>query len=99
MADHTRAAHGALRRKRMDRALEAVIGVGLAVFDNLEGFVVIIAAGFASRHGIVLKVLACETKPARSILGSGTVTTSGEVAPSSMATFVAGGISGTNRPL
>src|SRR5262245_52370727 len=50
VADDARAAMGAGGRQRLDRALEAVEGMGLAGHHHLEGFVVIIAASFASRH-------------------------------------------------
>src|SRR5688572_3720208 len=51
VADDADAARGAMRRQSFDRALEAVIGVRLAVHDHLEGLVVVVAAGFASGHG------------------------------------------------
>jgi hypothetical protein len=43
-------AMGTRRRKRMDGTLETVEIVGLAVHDDLEGFIVIIAAMFANGH-------------------------------------------------
>src|SRR5262249_29457899 len=51
MADDVDAAVLAGRRQRVDRALEAVEGVGRAVHAHLEGLVVVVAAGFASGHG------------------------------------------------
>src|SRR5262249_19368960 len=39
------------RRQRVDRAFEAVERVGRAVHLYLKGLVVVVAAGFASRHG------------------------------------------------
>src|SRR5712692_10849049 len=38
------------RRQRMDRALEAVEGVGRAVHAHLKRLVVVVSAGFASGH-------------------------------------------------
>jgi hypothetical protein len=40
----------AQRSQRVDRALEAVEGMGLAVHAHLESLVVVVAAGFTSGH-------------------------------------------------
>src|SRR5262249_51263759 len=45
------AAARACRRHPLDRAFEAVEGVGHAVHDHLKRLVIVIAAGFASGHG------------------------------------------------
>jgi len=37
--------------QRMDRALEAIVGVSLSVLGYLECFVVIVSAGFTFGHG------------------------------------------------
>src|SRR5947209_4159670 len=52
MADDADAAMGASRRKRVDRTLETVEDVGRAVHLHLKRLVVIVAAGFASGHGL-----------------------------------------------
>jgi hypothetical protein len=39
------------RGKRMDRAFETVERVRLPIADDLEGFVVVVAAGFTGCHG------------------------------------------------
>src|SRR5271165_2266072 len=51
VTDNMNAAIVAGRSQRMDRALEAVEGVGRAVHAHLKRLVVVIAAGFASGHG------------------------------------------------
>lgn len=50
VTDDTDAAMRAGRRQRMDRAFEAVEGVGLAALDHLKRLVVIVPAGFADCH-------------------------------------------------
>jgi hypothetical protein len=51
VADDADAAILAGRRQRMDRAFEAVEGMGGAVHAHLERLVVVVAAGFTSGHG------------------------------------------------
>src|SRR5882724_7766791 len=51
MAQDLDAAGGADRRQGMDGAFEAVEHVRLAVLRDLESLVVVVAAGFAFRHG------------------------------------------------
>jgi hypothetical protein len=36
--------------ERMDRALEAVVRMGLPVFRHLEGLIIVVSAGFAFGH-------------------------------------------------
>src|SRR5262245_25628452 len=62
VADDPDAAGCAMRGQRLDRAFETVISMRLAVFDHLEGFIVVVAAGFTSRHGAASKLLAPATK-------------------------------------
>jgi hypothetical protein len=45
------------RRERMNGALKAVKNMRLAALDDLEGFVVVISANFASGHRRILVVL------------------------------------------
>ena len=40
--------------ERMDRALEAIVGVSLSVLGYLECFVVIVSAGFTFGHGVTV---------------------------------------------
>src|SRR5207302_9333473 len=49
--DDADAAMGTGRRQRVDRALERIEGVGCAALGDLKGLVVIVTAGFTSRHG------------------------------------------------
>src|SRR5262245_3453333 len=51
MTDDPDAALGARRRKCVDRALEAVERMLLAVLDELERLVIVVAASLAPRHG------------------------------------------------
>src|SRR5688572_26864295 len=50
MTDDTDPTVLAVRRQRMDRAFEAVEGVGRAVHADLEALVVVVSARFASGH-------------------------------------------------
>ena len=50
MADNAHPAVRTGRRERMDRALEAVKGIGLAGRDDLKGFVVVVPARVAFGH-------------------------------------------------
>src|SRR5262245_18582421 len=50
VADDADAAVLAGRRQRMDRAFEAVEGVGGTVHADLKRLVVVVSAGFTSRH-------------------------------------------------
>jgi hypothetical protein len=43
----------------MDRTLEAIEGVGLAVHAHLKRFVVVVSAGFASGHDVLPSVEGC----------------------------------------
>src|SRR5690606_1454258 len=54
MADDPAIAVRTVRCQRMDRALEAVEGVGAAVLRDLERLVVVVAADVALRHGFLL---------------------------------------------
>jgi len=50
VADDADAAIVAFRRQRMDRAFEAVEGMGGTVHAHLERLVVVVSAGFTSGH-------------------------------------------------
>jgi hypothetical protein len=50
--DNASAAMRARRGQRLDRAFEAVKGVGLTAVNYLKGLVVIVPAGFADCHDI-----------------------------------------------
>lgn len=69
MPDHSAAAVGATGRQTVDRALEAVEGVLVTVHGHREGFVVVVAAHFASRHGFTSRWLGPATGRHRAFAG------------------------------
>jgi len=57
MPDDTAAAMGTGGRERLDRAFEAVEDHGAAAHGDLEALVVVVAALFTSRHGLLLQLV------------------------------------------
>jgi len=50
---HATAALGAAGRQRVNGALEAIESVRASILHNLEGFVVVVSASVAGRHGFL----------------------------------------------
>src|SRR5262245_44323887 len=67
VADDARAAMGAGRRERTDRAFKAVERVGRAVHLDLKRLVVIVAAGFAFGHGVPHRCVTCVVQTTQSV--------------------------------
>src|SRR5262245_9083343 len=67
VANDGAAAVRADRRERMDRAFEAVERVTFSGDRHLEGFVVVVSAGFASSHGVLASRIDVDESLTRSL--------------------------------
>jgi hypothetical protein len=56
VTDDSAPAMGARHCQRVDRAFEAIEGVGLTLHDHVEGLVVAVAADFAFTHIVLLEI-------------------------------------------